>query len=80
MVTITFDESSEAGRTLINVARALKQSVKNAMIHINEEKEEMTTAEKEEILDDIRDGLRKLKLVREGKLRSRPVEELLNEL
>ena len=80
MVTITFDESSEAGRTLINVARALKQSVKNAKIHINEEKEEMTTAEKEEILDDIRDGLRKLKLVREGKLRSRPVEELLNEL
>lgn len=80
MVTITFDESSEAGRTLINVARALKQSVKNAMIHINEEKEEMTTAEKEEILDDIRDGLRELKLVREGKLRSRPVEELLNEL
>lgn len=43
-------------------------------------KEEMTTAEKEEILDDIRDGLRELKLVREGKLRSRPVEELLNEL
>ena len=36
---------------------------------------------KEEILNDIRDGLRELKLkVREGKLKSRPIEELLNEL
>ena len=43
-------------------------------------KEEMTTAEKEEILDDIREGLRELKLVKEGKLKARPVEELLNEL
>ena len=43
-------------------------------------KEEMSAAEKEEILNDIRDGLRELKLVREGKLKSRPIEELLNEL
>ncbi len=28
----------------------------------------------------ISDGLRELKLVREGKLKSRPIEELLNEL
>lgn len=44
------------------------------------EKEEMSAAEKEEILNDIREGLRELKLVREGKLKSRPIEELLNEL
>lgn len=43
-------------------------------------KEEMSVAEKEEILNDIREGLRELKLVREGKLKSRPIEELLNEL
>lgn len=43
-------------------------------------KEEMSAAEKEEILNDIREGLRELKLVREGKLKSRPIEELLNEL
>lgn len=42
--------------------------------------EEMTAAEKKEILDDIREGLRELKLMKEGKLKSRPVEELLNEL
>ena len=43
-------------------------------------KKEKAAAEKEEILNDIRDGLRELKLVREGKLKSRPIEELLNEL
>lgn len=53
MITITFDESSEAGRTLINVARALKQSVKNAMIHIDDEKEEMTDKEMRTISDSI---------------------------
>ena len=43
-------------------------------------KEEMSAKEKEEILDDIRDGLRELKLTKQGKLKSRPVEQLLNEL
>ena len=38
------------------------------------------TEEKEEILNDIREGLRELKLMKQGKLQSRPVEELLNEL
>lgn len=42
--------------------------------------EEMTAEEKEEILNDIRDGLRELKLVQQGKLKSRPVAELFNEL
>ena len=41
---------------------------------------EMSAAEKEEILDDIREGLRELKLAREGKIKSRPIEELLHEL
>jgi coenzyme F420-reducing hydrogenase delta subunit len=44
------------------------------------EEKEMSASEKEEILDDIREGLRELKLVRQGKLKSRPVEELLNEI
>ena len=43
-------------------------------------KEEMSVKEKEEILNDIRDGLRELKLTKQGKLKSRPIEELLNEL
>lgn len=44
------------------------------------EKEELTADEKEEILNDIREGLRELKLAKEGKIKSRPVEELLHEL
>lgn len=35
MKTITFDEHTEEGRTLMNVARALKKSTKNAMITIS---------------------------------------------
>ena len=46
----------------------------------NAKAEEMTAAEKEEILNDIREGLRELKLAREGKLKPRPIEELLHEL
>ncbi|HIX03829.1 MAG TPA: hypothetical protein H9863_06915 [Candidatus Odoribacter faecigallinarum] len=42
--------------------------------------EEMTAEEKEEILNDIRDGLRELKLVREGKLKLQSAREFLNEL
>ena len=40
----------------------------------------MTAEEKEEILNDIRDGLRELKLVREGKLKLQSAREFLNEL
>lgn len=51
--------------------------------HLKGEKQmegEMSAKEKEEILDDIREGLRELKLMKQGKLQGRPVEELLNEL
>lgn len=47
---------------------------------INERNEEMSNTEKKEILYDIRQGLIEVKLVKEGKLKSRLVEELLNEL
>lgn len=47
---------------------------------ISESEKEMSKAEKEEILDSIRQGLVEVRLVKEGKLKSRPVEELLNEL
>ena len=47
---------------------------------ISENEKEMSRAEKEEVLDSIRQGLIEVRLVKEGKLKSRPVEELLNEL
>lgn len=45
-----------------------------------EAEEDMIAKEKEEILDDIREGFKELKLMKQGKLKGRPVEELLNEL
>ena len=65
-------DDNEAMKKLQKVLQRLKKE--------KAAKEEMSAAEKEEILNDIRDGLRELKLVREGKLKSRPIEELLNEL
>lgn len=47
---------------------------------ISESEKEMSKTEKEEVLDSIRQGLIEVRLVKEGKLKSRPVEELLNEL
>ncbi len=35
---------------------------------------------KEEVKENIRQGLRELKLIEEGKLKSRPAKEFLNEL
>ena len=65
-------DDNEAMKKLQKVLQRLKKE--------KAAKEEMSAAEKEEILNDIRDGLRELKLVREGKLKSRPIEDLLNEL
>lgn len=53
MITITFDGDSEAGRTLINVARALKQSAKTAVIHIYGEDDKMTDKESDAILESL---------------------------
>lgn len=46
----------------------------------NAKAEEMTAAEKEEILNDIREGLRELKLAREGKIKLQSAREFLHEL
>lgn len=44
------------------------------------DREGMTEGEKAEALNNIKKGLRELKLMQQGKLKSRPVEELLDEL
>lgn len=41
---------------------------------------EMTTAEKEAVLSDIRDGLKELKLAKEGKIKLKNAREFLNEI
>lgn len=45
-----------------------------------EKDEELTKAEKEEILDDLRDAFRELKMVKEGKMKLQTWEEFKHEL
>ncbi len=45
-----------------------------------ERHKELSKAEKQEVLDDLREAFKELKDVKEGKKESRPVEELLYEL
>lgn len=45
-----------------------------------EKHKELSKAEKQEVLDDLRKAFKELKEVKEGKKESRPVEELLYEL
>lgn len=56
----------------------LLDKFKDDGLEIEDEIYEPTT--KEEILADIKEGLREVKLMREGKLRGKPIEELLDEL
>lgn len=44
-----------------------------------EKHKELSKAEKQEVLDDLREAFKELKEVKEGKKESRPVEELLYE-
>lgn len=64
-------DNKDALRKLQSFLLTLKKEDKN---------EEMSVAEKEEILKNIRDGLQELNLLKQGKIKSRPVAELINEL
>lgn len=51
--------------------------------HLKGEKQaegEMTAKEKEEILDDIREGLKEIKAAREGKIKLQSAREFLDEI
>lgn len=65
-------DDKEAMKTLQKVLQRLKQE--------KAAKQEMTDKDKAEILNDIKEGLHELKLMKQGKLKSRPVEELLDEI
>lgn len=45
-----------------------------------EAQESMSAKEKQEMLDYVKEGLRELKLMKQGKLKSRSIEELFNEV
>lgn len=45
-----------------------------------EARESMSAKEKQEVLDDIKEGLRELKLAREGKIKLQSAREFLDEI
>ena len=65
--------NDDALKKLLTMAKKLKKESRNVT-------EELTAKEKEEVLDDIRESLKELRLVKQGKQQSRPVAELINEL
>lgn len=65
-------DDNEAMKKLQKYIRRLKSE--------KETREVMTVRDKEEILNDIRDGLREVKLAREGKIKLQTIEEFLDEL
>lgn len=65
-------DDNEAMKKLQKYIRRLKSE--------KEAREVMTLRDKEEILNDIRDGLREVKLAREGKIKLQTIEEFLDEL
>lgn len=61
-------------RRVISFAKRLKRDSRKAADNV------MTPEDKREILADIKQGLFELKMVKQGKLESHPVNELINEL
>lgn len=79
--TITLQQSvMQDVVSLMDDNEAMEKLKKYLRKFINNKEKEMSKAEKEEIPDDIRQGFIEVRLVKEGKLKSRPVEELINEL
>lgn len=55
-------------------------ALRRVLTHAEDEDDEADYVSKEEVLDGIRQGLREVKLMEQGKLREIPAEEVLNEL
>ncbi len=66
-------DNEDALRKVLTFVKKVKRAGKA-------ESQELTPAEKKEVMDDLREAFKELKLIKEGKLQSRPVEELYNEL
>lgn len=65
-------DDNEAMKKLQAFLQRLKEEKKT--------KEHVALSDKEVVLGEIRDGFKELKLMKEGKLKGRPVKELLDEL
>jgi len=83
MTTVQLQQSVLQGIASLLDDKASLEKILQYIRQLQSEKEadeEMTAEEKEEILNDIREGLRELKAAREGKIKLQSVEEFFDEL
>ena len=91
MSTITLESiQNELIREILDIKNVkVLESVRKTLVHAKKEMESVSTmvAEdeepymtKSEIMDGLSEACKDIKLMREGKLKGRPIEELLNEL
>lgn len=69
--------NESALKRLISFAKSLKKESRKAEA-VNDNV--MTEKDKKEILADIKEALIEVKMVEQGKIKSRPISELINEL
>ena len=83
MSTITLESiQNELIREILDIKNVkVLESVRKTLVHAKKEMESVSTMVAEgEIMDGLSEACKDIKLMREGKLKGRPIEELLNEL
>ncbi len=67
-------------KILLDIPDSKASSLMDVLRSISYVKAEQLTDEKAQLMKEIRQAVQEMKLVRTGKLKARPVEDLLNEL
>ena len=83
MSTVTIDKIKNRQRVVLNVLPRkydFLMELLQSFDFVNVEHEDTGSDTREEIIDNLKQAAKELKLVRDGKLEGRPARELLNEL
>jgi hypothetical protein len=76
MTTLTIEISEKAGKTLADLVEQLGGKV----ISVKEDKKQRRASKKKQILDDLEESMKFVKLHQEGRVKAKTMEHLLNEL
>ncbi|RZK15470.1 MAG: hypothetical protein EOO43_15060 [Flavobacterium sp.] len=76
MTTLTIEISEKAGKTLADLVEQLGGKV----LSVKKDKKQSKAAKKEEILAGIEESVKFINLHKQGKVKAKTIEELLDEL
>lgn len=76
MTTLTIEISEKAGKTLADLVEQLGGKV----ISVKKDKETKGEKKKKQVLDDLDESVKFVKLHQQGKVEAKTIEELLDEL